>query len=295
MQALAAWLVARPQNAVIALAATLLLPLLQMVSGVIMVLLVLKQGARTAVLEAAVAGVILALVALVTGSPLMQILVAALSTWVPAIMLGLVLQATRSLTLTLQVSVLVAALAVVGFYIVIDDLVAYWDPVMTVLLEWTRANNLQEQARLMESDPVMTANMLTMAIVLSTWMLYSVYLVFGYWLYKLIPGESGDYGRFSDLNFGRVIALIMALLSLLAFVTGAAWLQSVAFVLFAVFWLQGLAVVHWLHSVGNLPLLVVIMTYVLLPFLHVFLIMALAVLGYTDAWFTFRRRVAKQQ
>ena len=295
MQALAAWLVARPQNAVIALAATLLLPLLQMVSGVIMVLLVLKQGARTAVLEAAVAGVILALVALVTGSPLMQILVAALSTWLPAIMLGLVLQATRSLTLTVQVSVLVAALAVVGFYIVIDDLVAYWDPVMTVLLEWTRANNLQEQARLMESDPVMTANMLTMAIVLSTWMLYSVYLVFGYWLYKLIPGESGDYGRFSDLNFGRVIALIMALLSLLAFVTGAAWLQSVAFVLFAVFWLQGLAVVHWLHSVGNLPLLVVIMTYVLLPFLHVFLIMALAVLGYTDAWFTFRRRVAKQQ
>ena len=295
MQALVAWLVARPQNAVIALAATLLLPLLQMVSGVIMVLFVLKQGARTAVLEAAVAGVILVLVAFVTGSPLMQILVAALSTWVPAIMLGLVLQTTRSLTLTLQVSVLIAALAVVGFYIVIDDMVAYWDPVMRVLLEWTRANNLQEQAQLMESDPVMTANMLTMAIVLSSWMLYSVYLVFGYWLYKLIPDESGDYGRFSDLNFGRVIALIMALLSLLAFVTGAAWLQSVAFVLFAVFWLQGLAVVHWLHSVGNLPLLVVIMTYVLLPFLHVFLIMTLALLGYTDAWFTFRRRVVKQQ
>ncbi|MDX2412062.1 MAG: DUF2232 domain-containing protein [Woeseiaceae bacterium] len=295
MQALAAWLVARPQNAVIALAATLLLPLLQMVSGVIMVLLVLKQGARIAVFEGAVAGVILALVALVTGSPLNHILVATLSTWVPAIMLALVLQAARSLTLTLQVSVLVAALAVVGFYIVIDDMVAYWDPVMTVLLEWTRENNLQEQAQLMESDPVMTANMLTMAIVLSSWMLYTVYLVFGYWLYRLIPGESGDYGRFSDLNFGRVIALIMALLSLLAFATGAAWLQSVAFVLFAVFWLQGLAVVHWLHSVGNLPLLVVIMTYVLLPFLHVFLIMALAVLGYTDAWFTFRRRVAKQQ
>jgi hypothetical protein len=295
VQALAAWLVARPQNAVIALAATLLLPLLQMVSGVIMVLLVLKQGARIAVLEGAVAGVILALVALVTGSSLIQIVVATLSTWAPAIMLALVLQATRSLTLTLQVSVLVAALAVVGFYIVIDDMVAYWDPVMTVLLEWTRGNNLQEQAQLMESDPVMTANMLTMAIVLSSWMLYTVYLVFGYWLYRLIPGESGDYGRFSDLNFGRVIALIMALLSLLAFVTGAAWLQSVAFVLFAVFWLQGLAVVHWLHSVGNLPLLVVIMTYVLLPFLHVFLIMALAVLGYTDAWFTFRRRVVKQQ
>jgi len=199
VQALAAWLVARPQNAVIALAATLLLPLLQMVSGVIMVLLVLKQGARLAVIEGVVAGVILASVALVTGAPLVQILVATLSTWVPAIMLGLVLQATRSLTLT-----------VLGFHVVIDDMVSYWDPVMTVLLDWTRENSLHEQARLMESDPLMTANMLTMAIVLSSWMLYVVYLVFGYWLYKLMPGETGDYGRFSDLNFGRVIALVMA-------------------------------------------------------------------------------------
>ena len=41
---------------------------------------------------------------------------------------------------------------------------------------------------------------------------------------------------------------------------------------------------------GELPLFVVIAVYVLLPFLHVFLIMALAVVGYTDAWFRYRRR-----
>ena len=42
---------------------------------------------------------------------------------------------------------------------------------------------------------------------------------------------------------------------------------------------------------GELPLFVVIMVFVLLPFLHVFLIMALAVVGYTDTWFRYRRRV----
>ena len=42
--ALAAWLVARPQNAVLGLAVTLLLPAPQLTSGVIMVLLVLAQG-----------------------------------------------------------------------------------------------------------------------------------------------------------------------------------------------------------------------------------------------------------
>ncbi len=79
-------------------------------------------------------------------------------------------------------------------------------------------------------------------------------------------------------------------MSLLAFATGVAWLQSLAVVLLGVFWLQGLAVVHWMHVDGELPLFVVIAVYVLLPFLHVFLIMALAVVGYTDAWFRFRRR-----
>ena len=42
MQALASWLVARPQNAVIVLMATLLVPYLQVLSGIVMVVLVLK-------------------------------------------------------------------------------------------------------------------------------------------------------------------------------------------------------------------------------------------------------------
>jgi len=46
---------------------------------------------------------------------------------------------------------------------------------------------------------------------------------------------------------------------------------------------------------GELPLFVVIMTYVLMPILHVFLMLALAVVGYTDAWFVYRRRVSAQQ
>lgn len=295
MQPLAAWLVARPQNAVLVLAVTLLLPLLQILSGIVMVLLVLRQGVRLAVLEGLIAGALLLLVALVAGAQPAQFMAGMLTTWLPAVLLAVTLQVTRSLTLTLQLSVLVAAVAALGFYIVVDDLVAFWDPVMTVLLDWIRENNLHEQAQVMESDPATTADMLTLAVVLSSWTMYVVYLLFGYRSFGQITGKSGDYGRFRELNFGRVIALIMALASALAFATGAASLQSIAFVLFAVFWLQGLSVVHWMHSAGQLPLFVVIMTYVLMPILHVFLILALAVLGYTDAWFGYRRRATRQQ
>jgi len=128
-------------------------------------------------------------------------------------------------------------------------------------------------------------------------MLYTAALLLGYSLYqqRLVDTdvEIVDFGRFRDLNFGRVIALTMALVSLLAFVTDTTWLQNVAFVLFVMFMMQGLAIVHWLYGAGKLPRIAVVSLYVLLPFLQVLLVMVLALIGYTDAWFAFRRRFEK--
>jgi uncharacterized protein YybS (DUF2232 family) len=85
----------------------------------------------------------------------------------------------------------------------------------------------------------------------------------------------------------------MAVLALLALVVDAGLVQNLAFVLFVVFWMQGLAIVHWLHAEGILPLGAVVAVYVLLPLLQVLLITVLGVLGYLDAWFGFRRRMKK--
>ncbi len=290
MQPLAAWVVARPQNAILALAGTLLLPVLQIFSGIIMVLLVLHQGPRLAAIEAAIAGGILATVSLVVGAPVMQVVVDGLSTWLPALVLAAALRSTRSLALTMQLSALIAAAAVLGFHIVVDDLTAFWEPVMTFTLEWARTNGLVEQAQVIEANPEQMAHAMTVAFILWGWTKAALFLFVGYRLALTAPGKAAPFGRFCDLNFGRVIALIMGVVSLLAFATDMAWLQSLAVVLLGVFWLQGLSVVHWMNVEGGLPLFVVIAMYVLLPFLHVFLIMALAVVGYTDAWFGFRRR-----
>ena len=64
--------------------------------------------------------------------------------------------------------------------------------------------------------------------------------------------------------------------------------------LFAVFWLQGAAIVHWLHAGGYVPAAVIIAAYALTLVLFAYLFPALAVLGYTDAWFRYRHRVMKQ-
>ena len=284
MQAFAAWLVARPQHAVLGLATTLLLPAPQLTSGVIMVLLLLGQGTKLAIIEAAIAASVLLTVSLLFGVSIPSVVSLMTATWLPVLLLALLLVSSRSLTLTMQVSVIVAALALTGFYVVVADPVAFWQPYITAMAEVVRQNNLQLNTELL------TAEVMTVSAVLAFWMLYTAGLLLGYALYKRLPRETSDFGRFRDLNFGRVIASTMALTSLLAFVVDVTWLQNLAFVMFVVFWIQGLAIVHWMRVKRRLPLAAVIAVYALLPFLQILLMTALAVLGYADAWFNFRRR-----
>ena len=287
MQAIAAWLVARPQNAVLGLAVTLLLPAPQLTSGVIMVLLVLGQGTKLALIEACIAASVLLTVSLIFGVSISSIVTLMAGTWVPVLLLAALLLGSRSLALTVQVSVIIAALTLLSFYIVVVDPVAFWQPYMTMMAELVEQNNLQLNLELL------TAEVMTVSAVLAFWMLYTVGLLLGYALYKRLPQETGEFGRFRDLNLGRVIAFTMAVMSILAFVIDAAWLQNLAFILFVVFWIQGLAIVHWMHSEGLLPLAALVAVYVLLPFLQVLLMTALAAFGYMDAWFSFRRRFKK--
>jgi len=287
VQAVASWLVARPQNAVLGLAVTLLLPAPQLTSGVIMVLLVLAHGIKLAVIEGSIAASVLLTVSLLLGISIDSIAMLMAGTWMPVLLLAVLLLGSRSLTLTMQVSVIVAILAMMVFLVVVVDPIAFWQPYMETMAELVKQNNLQLNMELL------SAEVMTVSAVLAFWMLYTVGLLLGYALYRRLPQETGDFGRFRELDFGRVIAITMALTALLAFVVDAVWLQNLAFVLFVTFWIQGLAIVHWMHGEGQLPLAALIAVYALLPFLQVLLMTVLAVFGYADAWFGFRRRMKK--
>lgn len=287
MQAVAAWLVARPQNAVLGLASTLLLPAPQLTSGAILVLLVLAQGVKLGLIEVLIGASVLLTVSLLFGVSISSIVALMAGTWVPVFVLAVMLLRTRSLTLTMQVSVIVAAMAMLGFYAVVGDPIAFWKPYIEAMAELVEQNNLQLNTALL------TAEVMTVSAVLAFWVLYTVGLLLGYAIYRRLPQETADFGHFRNLSFGRVIASAVAVTSLAAFVIDMAWLQNLAFILFVVFWMQGLAIVHWLHTNGQLPLLAVVAVYALLPFLQVLLMTVLAVIGYTDAWFGFRGRIKK--
>jgi len=289
MQAVAAWLVARPLNSVLALAATISLAWFSFLSGVVLVLLVLHKDFRVVAIDVVGAAVLMVVVGVIAQVPLTTVIVGAFAIWIPAMFLASVLKVTRSLTLTLQISVLIAVVATLGFFLLAGEPSEFWRVVLTSIVEVWREMGLTDQAALLDAEMDTIVEQMTMVAVITSWTLHVASCVLGYKLFRQLPNESARFGRFRDLNFGRVIALLMALASIGAFLSGAVWLQNTAFVMFAVFWMQGLAIVHWLHGEGHLPVFGVIAVYVLMPFLNVILLVGLAVTGYIDAWFGFRR------
>ena len=287
---IASWLVARPQNAVIGLAGTLLLPFAQIISGTVMALLVFKHGAGIAAAQGAIATAILAVVSLLVSASVSQVLGNALLIWVPVILLVVMMRGWRSLTLTLQVTVIAAMLITLGFYAVLGDPNVFWGEILVRISDSFRDMGLTQHADILVEERDIIAPQMTVLVVITTWSLYAVVLLLGYAVYRTLPGITGNFGLFRDLNFGRVLALTMAVASVIAMLTGAVWLQNFAFVIFALFWLQGLAIIHWLHAHKRVPLAVVILVYALIPLLNALLVMGLAVVGYIDAWFGFRTR-----
>ena len=295
MQPIAAWLVSRPQNAILGLAATyiLFLPLAGIFSGAVIVLLVLHNGARRAMTEALLAAAVLAMMALLSGSSAAQMAMAALINWMPVYVLATLLGHWRSLTLTLQVSVIVALTALLGFYAVLGDPSVFWstwlaDDAATLF----RDMGLHNQAAALVENQAAIAQQMTVLFVFTIWSLYAFGLLLGYALYQASLGQESVFGRFCDLNFGRVLALLMAVASVAAVLSGVVWLRNFAFLVFVIFWIQGLAILHWLRAEKQLPAVFLVVVYALIPLLSALPVISFAVVGYTDAWFGYRTRNA---
>lgn len=293
MHPVAAWLVARPQNSILGLAATLLLPFAQLISGAVLVLLVLQQGFRLALLESAAALAILALVTLLVNVPLAQLLVNAVVSWLPVMLLAAVMLRSRSFTLALQIAAIAAIAVTLVFFVVLGDPTVFWSEALTRLSAFFAELGLQEQADQLATHTAVLAPQMTMVVVSSSWSMIVLVLALGYGLYRALPGKSNEFGRFCDLNFGRVLAMTMAVTSVAAAFAGSVWLQNVAFVAFVIFWIQGLAIVHWLLAERRVHAVVVISVYALLFVLSALVVVALAVVGYVDAWFDFRQRMKR--
>ena len=295
MQALTKWLLARPLNAVLALTVSLVLPIPQLTGGIIVVFLTLAKGFRetatilciTAFLAALTLLILAALTPLILGGSLTSILTLAAVTWLPAFFIAFTLLKMQSLILSLQFLLIASFVVLVTINFFVPDLSIFWQPYLDVMAQLLKENGLQFEAE------TLTADILTISAVFIFWLIYSMVLLFGYFIYRKNPIKSNDYGKFQDLDFGRIIAIALAFFSILAILSGSLWLQYIAFIIFAMFMMQGLSILHWLKNEGIVQPIIVAVVYIIFPILQIFSVIALAIIGYVDVWLGIRHRIKK--
>ncbi|MEL7310394.1 MAG: hypothetical protein AAFN07_02675 [Pseudomonadota bacterium] len=208
-----------------------------------------------------------------------------------ALFLGWLLRKTESLTLTVQISALIAMTGIVLFYVGIGDPQAFW-------VKWAQASPIfnqtgweptESQAEIL-SDSIRQLALFGTGIAGSAWWLLGVIgLVFGYHLWDIARDESESrFGRFRDLNLGRALAVLLLLQALLAALMGSTGVvANTAWVSIFAFSVHGVALVHWAQKKWKLPTMILPAAYVLYP-LGMWQLMSLA--GYVDSWFNFSRR-----
>ena len=260
-----------------------LFPLVLVASAGIINLVALRSGAQASVIESLIATVLLGVIAMIWGLDPWFLIFAAGVVWALAIGLAMLLQRLGSLTLLVQLCLVVTVIGVVLVGAAIDDPVALWAPLlelMQAVLGGTGNMSEEEWAQAMFGFAAGAAFLSLAATVF-----------IGRWAQSQLDQGISFSTEFRRLKMGYVLSGVAVLMMLLQLFTHWPWVVNVLAVFMSAYLIQGLAVVHTLvefngwHS-GWLGLVYVVL---LLPSpLAPLATIVLACLGYLDNWFRIR-------
>jgi hypothetical protein len=274
--------------------ASLVLPLVAVISSAAVALVTLRQGARDGLAVAGAAGLgSAALVWLALGTPWPALGFLAVL-WAPLWVLAMVLRLSLSLTLAVQCAALFGVVILAGLHLATDDPAAYW----ARLLEPLRAG-------LVEGRLVPEAASRTLVEALSKWMTgafaASLYVQFvlglflGRWWQAELYYPGGFGAEFRELRLPRTLGYAtLALFGLLLLQPGVVWGYELAMLIAPLLLIQGLAVVHGvrhrLGAAGGWLIAVYVLLALAMPYAEVLVVG----LGLADLWFDVRARVARR-
>ncbi|RMF96694.1 MAG: hypothetical protein D6727_07440 [Gammaproteobacteria bacterium] len=283
-----AWLVQRRALRVLAIAVLFPFGLLSLLSGALVVMVTMLRGWREAGADCVLALLALtALVAAAGGSWPVLAGGAALS-WGLALVLGATAARYRTLTLPLQLLVLLGTAAVLLAPLLLGDVVAFWAPRLEALARALGEAGIEvgEPAAFRLLAPLMTGLVAASAVLSS-----SIALLLGAWFAARTMGQAFA-PWFLQLRMGAVLGILAAAAGIAAGLE-LGWLaDALVLVLGTGFALQGLAVLHWQVSVRGWPgplLVLVYLPLLLGPVAMALAWMAYAAIGFIDNAFGLRR------
>ncbi len=287
MRKLAVWLTDKPSNAVLAMVVAF--PLAPPLSAAVLVQQCAVHGFTGALLRAALTVGAVAAAGLIVGAASLELAMFCALVLVLGLSIGAVLVRTGSTTLTVQISLLVALVAIGVLHGLGIEGPSLWQTLAANIRGALAAGSNPEIGEFVD-------NLLAMLheIALSGfWLTTVIALYLGQNLRALLPDGNFADGRFRDLNLGRVMAATMIVSCLVFASLGTPMARGIAVCLLVAFFVQGLALMHWFvaRRAGRHGVLIAAYVALFMPFVNAIALPAFSVLGYVDAWFRIRRQV----
>lgn len=292
MRKIGEWLLAQDRNAALVAFLAALSPLLYLPGGLVAAIIVglvtLHRGVRSGL-------IVLAWVALPAISLLFLhrvgvfdvLLVRCVLVWI----LASVLRSHRSWRLVLEVAVVIGVVGVIGVHLFVNDVSAWWLKILsdkmdvsTIAANWKVAEN--EITRYMQRIAPIATGLAGFVILFGT----IVELLIARWWQAAMFNPGGLRKEFVNIHMSRA-ASIVVVLAMLGGLLHAAIIIDLFPLLLLPFMLAGLSLMHLMLGMKKGLLIPVILVYTGLVFATFYMVLLLALLGFVDSWWDFRKRI----
>ncbi len=291
MNGILRWIMQRQHRQVTLVAALSLLPFLGVLSSGLLALIALQRGVKQSLMTAALAMVLLAGVALVSGGDPVPMLEVTGVMWGPVLLLAGLLQGYRSLSLVFQVAAILGVVAVSLVLVVLPDPASVLGEIMGPVKEQFSAAGQELSEESWNSIFRVMPGVMTGLVMLVCLAGVFVGRVWQDGLEEL----AGRFGaEFRQLKLGTVLTAVSTLVIVIAMLVGGLWVENVMWVFVVLLMLQGLSLAHFLVSEGGWPMALLIVVYGMLVLLLQVALPLLAMLGYLDNWFGLRQKLARR-
>jgi hypothetical protein len=271
----------------------LLFPPLSVLSAAVVALVTLREGAWPGLTVAGLASLICGALALLLYANPVPLLGFVVVLWLPVWGLGLVLRSSRSLDVTVQGAMLVGLLIALTYASQVTA--EHWQEILEPITQALRQSGVVDEQ---QAGVFVAALALWMPGLLAAGFFVQLVLALfiGRWWQAKLYNPGGFRTEFHGLRLHRAVAVLaLPLLAMALLETEGGW-QAIRYLgplLLVAYFFQGLAVAHSVVAKTGMHRSWLYGLYVLLLLAMGYTVMALAALGYTDAWLDFRARLSR--
>lgn len=274
----------------------MLVPPFSFVTGGIIGLTALRYGLADGALVLAVSMAVSTLAMGLLLGTYQPVVIFILFTGLPVIFLAQVLRQTDSQGTTLTAAGAVGAVVVAGIHLLTEDPVAWWRVKLEhFVAEPIRQANPDLEPEMLEQLDQAMQGMSTLMLSLPAATVVGAMLILwlARWMHATLDNPGGFGKEFRALRMDRRVAYVGVALALLAILAGhfaGGLFRGLLVLVIIMYTIQGIALVHAMVHKRGASLAWLVAMYAGIVILPPATILGLALTGFSDTWFDFRRR-----